>query len=279
MKKNTALQIVLYLVLIAFAILFTLPMIYLISTSLKPNGALYEYPPKFFPTIKSITLENYVYIINQGKFYMNFLNSVLISILTVSIAAIVASALGFCIGRFQFFGRNVLFSFIILTMIVPGMTLIVPQYELAVKLNVINKLLGLVPFYVAWVIPYSTFMIKGFVENIPREFDEAVHMDGGSILTVFFQIILPLAKPGIASISIFNFLTAWEEFPWANTVINDNIKRTLPIAISGFFGEHQFTQWGYVFALSALSLIPILIVFISFQKYFVTGITTGGVKG
>ncbi|MGN6715121.1 carbohydrate ABC transporter permease [Anaerocolumna jejuensis] len=279
MKKNTALQIVLYLVLIAFAILFTLPMIYLISTSLKPNGALYEYPPKFFPTLKSITLENYVYIINQGKFYMNFLNSVLISILTVSIAAIVASALGFCIGRFQFFGRNVLFSFIILTMIVPGMTLIVPQYELAVKLNVINKLLGLVPFYVAWVIPYSTFMIKGFVENIPREFDEAVHMDGGSILTVFFQIILPLAKPGIASISIFNFLTAWEEFPWANTVINDNIKRTLPIAISGFFGEHQFTQWGYVFALSALSLIPILIVFISFQKYFVTGITTGGVKG
>lgn len=279
MKKNTALQIVLYLVLIAFAILFTLPMIYLISTSLKPNGALYEYPPKFFPTIKSITLENYVYIINQGKFYMNFLNSVLISILTVSIAAIAASALGFCIGRFQFFGRNVLFSFVILTMIVPGMTLIVPQYELAVKLNVINKLLGLVPFYVAWVIPYSTFMIKGFVENIPREFDEAVHMDGGSILTVFFQIILPLAKPGIASISIFNFLTAWEEFPWANTVINDNIKRTLPIAISGFFGEHQFTQWGYVFALSALSLIPILIVFISFQKYFVTGITTGGVKG
>jgi multiple sugar transport system permease protein len=279
MKKNISIQIVLYIILIAFAVLFTMPMIYLISTSLKPNGALYEYPPKFFPTIKSITLENYVYIINQGKFYINFLNSVLVSTLTVAIAAVVASALGFCIGRFQFFGRNVLFAFIILTMIVPGMTLIVPQYQLAVKMNVINKLLGLVPFYVAWVIPYSTFMIKGFVENIPREFDEAVHMDGGSILTVFFQIILPLAKPGIASISIFNFLTAWEEFPWANTVINDNVKRTLPIAISGFFGQHQFTQWGYVFALSALSLIPILIVFISYQKYFVTGITTGGVKG
>ncbi|SHO49281.1 carbohydrate ABC transporter permease [Anaerocolumna xylanovorans] len=279
MKKNTAIQIVLYIILIVFAVLFTIPMIYLISTSLKPNGALYEYPPKFFPTLKSITLENYVYIINQGKFYVNFLNSVLVSTLTVAIAAIVSSALGFCIGRFRFFGRNILFSFIILTMIVPGMTLIVPQYELAVKLNVINKLPGLIPFYVAWVIPYSTFMIKGFVENIPREFDEAVHMDGGSILTVFIKIILPLAKPGIASISIFNFLTAWEEFPWANTVINDNMKRTLPIAISGFFGQHQFTQWGYVFALSSLSLIPILIVFISFQKYFVTGITTGGVKG
>ena len=279
MKKNNVIQIVLFLVLVALAILFTMPMIYLISTSLKPNGALYEYPPKFFPTLKSITLENYVYIINKGKFYINFLNSVVVSTLTVTVAALVASALGFCIGRFQFFGRNVVFAFIILTMIVPGMTLIVPQYELAVKLDVINKLLGLVPFYVAWVIPYSTFMIKGFVENIPKEFDEAVHMDGGSIFTVFIQIILPLAKPGIASISIFNFLTAWEEFPWANTVINDNLKRTLPIAISGFFGQHQFTQWGYVFALSVLSLIPILIVFISFQKYFVTGITSGGVKG
>ncbi len=279
MKKNTLIQIVIFVILIAFAALFTLPMIYMISTSLKPNGALYEFPPKFFPSLKSITLENYIYIIDKGKFYINFLNSVMVSTLTVTIAAMVASALGFCIGRYQFFGRNLLFSFIILTMIVPGMTLIVPQYELAVKLNVINKLLGLVPFYIAWVIPYSTFMIKGFVENIPRDFDEAVHMDGGSILTVFFQIILPLAKPGIASISIFNFLTAWEEFPWANTVINDNAKRTLPIAISGFFGQHQFTQWGYVFALSALSLIPILLIFILFQKYFVTGITAGGVKG
>jgi ABC-type glycerol-3-phosphate transport system permease component len=279
MKQKTIVQLLLYTILIMFAIIFIMPMVYLISTSLKPNGALYEFPPKFFPSLKTITIENYVYIINKGKFYINFLNSIMVSVLTVLIAAMVASALGFCIGRFKFFGRNVLFIFIMLTMIIPGMTLIVPQYELAVKLKVINKLLGLVPFYVAWVIPYSTFMLKGFVENIPKEFDEAVYMDGGSILTVFTRIILPLAKPGIASISIFNFLTAWEEFPWANTVINDNLKRTLPIAISGFFGEHQFTQWGYVFALSTLSLIPILIVFISFQKYFVSGITTGAIKG
>ena len=279
MKKKVIIQILIYAILIAFAILFTLPMIYLISTSLKSNGALYEFPPKFFPTLKSLTLENYTYIINQSKFYINFVNSAVVSILTVAIAAIVASTLGFCIGRFKFFGRNLLFSFIMLTMIIPGMTLIVPQYQLAVNMGVINKLLGLVPFYVAWVIPYSTFMLKGFVENIPKEFDEAIYMDGGSIFTVFTRIILPLAKPGIASISIFNFLTAWEEFPWANTVINDNVKRTLPIAISGFFGQLQFTQWGYVFALSSLSLIPILIVFIAFQKYFVTGLTTGGVKG
>jgi ABC-type glycerol-3-phosphate transport system permease component len=166
-----------------------------------------------------------------------------------------------------------------ITMIIPGTTLILPQYELAVKFNVINKLSGLIPFYVAWVIPYSTFMIKGFVDNLPHELDEAVYIDGGSIYTVFFKIVLPLVSPGIASVTIFNFLTAWEEYPWANTVINDNIKRTLPIAISGFFGQHQFTQWGYVFALSVLSLIPVIMVYIFFQKYFVTGLTTGSVKG
>lgn len=279
MKKKTFVQILLHIILITAAVIVVLPMIYMLSTSLKPNGALYEYPPKFFPKLEEITTENYVYILGQGKFYLNFLNSVIVSVSSVLLAAIIASALGYVIARFQFPGKKIMFAFIILTMIVPGMTLIIPQYELAVKLKTINSLAGLIPFYVAWTIPYSTFMIKGFVENIPRELDEATYLDGGSVFTVFSKIILPLAKPGIASVSIFNFLTAWEEYPWANTVINDNFKRTLPIAISGFFGQHQFTQWGYVFALSVFSLLPILIVFIFCQKFFVAGLTSGSVKG
>lgn len=278
-KKKRISHFFTYLILISAVSIVVMPMVYLISTSLKPNGALYEFPPRFFPELNQITFENFEYIIGEGKFHINFINSILVSTITVSIAALISTALGFCIARFRFFGRKFLFSFIILTMILPGTTLIVPQYELAVKLNIINNLKGLIPFYIAWVIPYSTFMIKGFVENIPKELDEAIYIDGGSILTVFFRIIFPLAKPGIASVSIFNFLTAWEEFPWANTIINDNLKRTLPIAISGFFGQHQFTQWGYVFALSVLSLIPILLVFIFCQKFFVTGLTSGGVKG
>lgn len=279
MKRKTWTQLILHMILIAALIVVVLPMVYMISTSLKPNGALYEYPPRFLPALDEITLENYKYILGQGKFYRNFLNSILVSVASVVIAALIASALGYVIARFEFPGKKFLFGFIVLTMIVPGLTLIVPQYELAVKLHVINSLAGLVPFYAAWTIPYSTFMIKGFVEGIPRELDEATYMDGGSVFTVFWKIIVPLAKPGIASVSIFNFLTAWEEFPWANTVLNDNLKRTMPIAISGFFGEHQFTQWGYVFALSVFSLLPIMIVFISCQKFFVAGLTSGSVKG
>jgi multiple sugar transport system permease protein len=278
-SKKILTQGLIYLLLTCGLLIVVMPMIYMISTSLKPNGALYEYPPKFFPALSEVTLENYSYVLHQSKFYRNFLNSLSVSMITVILAAGIAAALGFCIARFKFPGRNFLFLFIMLTMIIPGTTLIIPQYELAVKLKTINSLWGLIPFYVAWVIPYSTFMIKGFVENVPRELDEATYIDGGSVFTVFFRIILPLIKPGIASVSIFNFLTAWEEFPWANTVINDELKRTIPIAISGFFGQHQFTQWGYVFALSVVSLIPILIVFVSCQKFFVAGLTTGSVKG
>lgn len=268
-----------YLALAAGTIICTLPMIYMISTSLRPNGALYEYPPRFFPKWEALTIENYQYILSQSKFYLNFLNSVFVSLSSVALAAVVSSAMAFVMGKFHFRGKKLLFGFIILTMIIPGTTMIVPQFELATHLGFVNKLWGLIPFYVAWVIPFSTFMIKGFMEGIPEEITEATYIDGASVLTVYTRIALPLAAPAIASVSIFNFLTAWEEYPWANTVINDNELRTLPIAIAGFFGQHQFTQWGYVFAMSVLTLIPVVIVFITCQRFFVQGLTSGSVKG
>lgn len=268
-----------YLALATGTIICTLPMIYMISTSLRPNGALYEYPPRFFPKWEALTIENYQYILSQSKFYLNFLNSVFVSLSSVALAAVVSSAMAFVMGKFHFKGKKLLFGFIILTMIIPGTTMIVPQFELATHLGFVNKLWGLIPFYVAWVIPFSTFMIKGFMEGIPEEITEATYIDGASVLTVYTRIALPLAAPAIASVSIFNFLTAWEEYPWANTVINDNELRTLPIAIAGFFGQHQFTQWGYVFAMSVLTLIPVVIVFITCQRFFVQGLTSGSVKG
>lgn len=283
MKSKSAAKIksaaVRYVLLAIGTVIFTLPMIYMISTSLRPNGALYEYPPRFFPRWEALTLENYDYILHQSKFYLNFFNSVIVSVSTIVLAAAVGSAMAFVLGKFKSKPTKILFGFIIITMIIPGTTMIVPQFELATKLGMVNQLGGLIPFYVAWVIPFSTFMIKGFMENIPSEIMEASWIDGADVWTVYARIALPLASPAIASVSIFNFLTAWEEYPWANTVINDNSKRTLPIAIAGFFGQHQFTQWGYVFAMSVLTLIPVVLIFIVCQKFFVQGLTAGSVKG
>lgn len=283
MKSKSAAKIksaaVRYVLLAIGTVIFTLPMIYMISTSLRPNGALYEYPPRFFPRWEALTLENYDYILHQSKFYLNFFNSVIVSVSTIVLAAAVGSAMAFVLGKFKSKATKILFGFIIITMIIPGTTMIVPQFELATKLGMVNQLGGLIPFYVAWVIPFSTFMIKGFMENIPSEIMEASWIDGADVWTVYARIALPLASPAIASVSIFNFLTAWEEYPWANTIINDNSKRTLPIAIAGFFGQHQFTQWGYVFAMSVLTLIPVVLIFIVCQKFFVQGLTAGSVKG
>lgn len=283
MKSKSAAKIksavVRYVILAIGTVIFTLPMIYMISTSLRPNGALYEYPPRFFPRWEALTLENYDYILHQSKFYLNFFNSVIVSVSTIVLAAAVGSAMAFVLGKFKSKPTKILFGFIIITMIIPGTTMIVPQFELATKLGMVNQLWSLIPFYVAWVIPFSTFMIKGFMENIPSEIMEASWIDGADVWTVYARIALPLASPAIASVSIFNFLTAWEEYPWANTIINDNSKRTLPIAIAGFFGQHQFTQWGYVFAMSVLTLIPVVLIFIVCQKFFVQGLTAGSVKG
>ncbi len=283
MKSRNAAKIrsavIRYMLLAAGTVIFTLPMIYMISTSLRPNGALYEYPPRFFPKWEALTLENYDYILHQSKFYLNFLNSAMVSVSTIVLAAAAGSAMAFILGKFKSRLTRILFGFIVLTMIIPGTTMIVPQFELATKLGLVNQLLALIPFYTAWVIPFSTFMIKGFMENIPNEIMEASWIDGADVWTVYFRIALPLASPAIASVSIFNFLTAWEEYPWANTVINDNSRRTLPIAIAGFFGQHQFTQWGYVFAMSVLTLIPVVLIFILCQKFFVQGLTAGSVKG
>ena len=283
MKSKSAAKIksavVRYMLLAIGTVIFTLPMIYMISTSLRPNGALYEYPPRFFPRWEALSLENYDYILHQSKFYLNFFNSVIVSVSTIVLAAAVGSAMAFVLGKFKSKPTKILFGFIIITMIIPGTTMIVPQFELATKLGMVNQLWGLIPFYVAWVIPFSTFMIKGFMENIPSEIMEASWIDGADVWTVYARIALPLASPAIASVSIFNFLTAWEEYPWANTIINDNSKRTLPIAIAGFFGQHQFTQWGYVFAMSVLTLIPVVLIFIVCQKFFVQGLTAGSVKG
>lgn len=279
MTKKRARLLFIYVLLVGGAILCVMPMVYMLGISLKPSGALYEFPPHLFPGPEQLTLVNFEEILAQSKFFYNFCNSVIVACLTVVLSAFISSAFAFCLERFRFRGRKLLMVLVIGTMIIPGTTMIITQFQLANFLHLTNSDLGLVPFYVAWVMPFSTFMIMNYISSIPRDYDEAVYVEGGDVFTVFFRVIVPLSKPAIASVSIFNFLTSWDEFQWALTVIDEDAKRTMPIAIAGFFGEHQFTEWGSVFALSMISLIPVFVIFITMQKYFVSGLQAGGLKG
>lgn len=279
MTKKRARLLFIYVLLAGGAILCVMPMVYMLGISLKPSGALYEFPPHLFPGPEQLTLVNFEEILAQSKFFYNFCNSVIVACLTVVLSAFISSAFAFCLERFRFRGRKLLMVLVIGTMIIPGTTMIITQFQLANFLHLTNSDLGLVPFYVAWVMPFSTFMIMNYISSIPRDYDEAVYVEGGDIFTVFFRVIVPLSKPAIASVSIFNFLTSWDEFQWALTVIDEDTKRTMPIAIAGFFGEHQFTEWGSVFALSMISLVPVFVIFVTMQKYFVSGLQAGGLKG
>lgn len=279
MTKKRARLLFIYVLLAGGAILCVMPMVYMLGISLKPSGALYEFPPHLFPGPEQLTLVNFEEILAQSKFFYNFCNSVIVACLTVVLSAFISSAFAFCLERFRFRGRKLLMVLVIGTMIIPGTTMIITQFQLANFLHLTNSDLGLVPFYVAWVMPFSTFMIMNYISSIPRDYDEAVYVEGGDVFTVFFRVIVPLSKPAIASVSIFNFLTSWDEFQWALTVIDEDTKRTMPIAIAGFFGEHQFTEWGSVFALSMISLVPVFVIFVTMQKYFVSGLQAGGLKG
>jgi multiple sugar transport system permease protein len=157
------------------------------------------------------------------------------------------------------------------------MMLIIPQFLLARDLHLLNSLPGLVPFYVGTAVAFNTFLLSGFFESLPAELDEAMIIDGAGAWRRFWNLALPLSKPALATCAIFAFLGSWDEFVWALTVINDPDQRTLPIAIALFQGQHS-TSWGLVFAASIIAIVPVLAIYVAFQRYFVAGITSGALK-
>jgi len=268
-----------YLLLLLGLTVMVTPMIYMITSSFRPNSLTFTYPPKIIPDISEMTVENYRYILFKQNFFKYMLNTLYVAGATTILAAIISSMLAYCISRFRFPGRNVLYGTIITVMLIPGLAMLVPQFELAVTFKLIDNLWGVILFYTAWVTPFSTFLIKGFIDNIPRELDEAIYMDGGTVFTIYWKVIIPLASPAIAAVSIFNSLFAFEELGWAQTILRTDQIRTISVAITQFFQAHNRTDWGYVFAMTNLSMIPVIILYLLLQRYFISGLSSGAIKG
>jgi len=269
-------QTLLVLVLCVGAVFVLLPFIYMISTSLKGQVYVFEFPPRFIPS--QPTLNNFVSAWRSNNFGRYFLNSLLVALITTVLQIFLSSTVAYAFARFEFPGKNVLYYTLLATLMVPGMMLIIPQFMLASRLKLLDSLAGLILVYTAGGISFNTFLLRGFFEQLPRELEEAALIDGGTHLTIFFRILLPLSTPALATVGIFTFLGAWDEYVWALTTINDPLKRTLPIAIANFHGTHA-SDWGLVFAGSLIAVIPVLAVFVLLQKYFIKGLTAGAVKG
>lgn len=265
-----------YGLLIAGSAVMIVPFLYLFATSFKPHLYLFELPPQFFP--KHATLNNYTQAWTSNNFGHYFANSVFVSVVATTLSAFLSSMMAYAFARFNFKGQNFMFWILLLGLMVPGMMLLIPQYLLANQLHLLDSLLGLIVFYVAGGLAFNTFLLRGFFEEIPWALEEAMIMDGAGPFRRYWRLILPLSRPALATVAIFTFLACWDEYVWALITINDPNKRTLPIAISLFQGQH-LTDWGLVFAASTITIVPVILVFAIFQRQFIRGLSGEALKG
>ena len=269
-------NILLYVCLSAGAVVMMVPLVYMVATALKGQVYVFEIPPRFIP--EHPTLDNFIQAWKSNNFSLYFRNSFVVAIATTLASTLLSAMLAYAFARFDFPGKTFTFYLLLFTLMIPSLMLIIPQFLLAKTLGLRNSLWGLVFVYVAMTIPLNTFLLRGFFEQLPRDLEEAVLIDGGGYGTIFFRIVLPLSQPALATVSLFTFLFGWDEFTWALTAIDVEAKRTLPIAIAAFHGAH-LTQWGLVFAASLIAMMPTIILYIALQRHFVRGLTAGAIKG
>jgi ABC-type glycerol-3-phosphate transport system permease component len=269
-------QILIYGLLVIGLVIVAVPFLLMISTSFKPQQYTFEYPPRLIP--REVTLRNYAQALSKDMFFRYFLNSLVVAVATTVSTVLISSLLAYAFGRMEFPGKEPLFYILLVGMMIPPVTVIIPQFLVAKALKLLDSLAGLVIVYVTMNVSMQTFLLRGFFESIPSELEDAVRIDGGGSWTIFWHIVLPLSRPGLATVAIFTFLYSWDEFPWAHVAIKETTRRTLPIAIALFQNQH-LTQWGQVFAASIMALIPVVIVFALFQRHFIRGIARSGLKG
>lgn len=275
-KRKWIKNIILYTLAIFGAVMMIFPFLWMVSNAFKADVFVIEYPPKLIPEDPS--LKNFIEAWTSNYFQLYFRNSAFVAILSTIGTVLFSAMTAYAFARFEFKGKEVMFTVMMLVLMVPDIISIIPRFYVAKTLGLRNSLWGLIVFYIAGSVPLNTFMLRGFFESQPRELEDAMTIDGAGPFGIFFRLAMPLAAPALATVTIFSFLGNWDEYVWALTAIDDPLKRTLPVAIYSFQGQHG-TEWGLVFAAMIIALIPVVTVFLLMQKHFTGGLTTGAFKG
>ncbi|MDX8143706.1 carbohydrate ABC transporter permease [Lentzea sp. BCCO 10_0061] len=264
--------------LIIASLVAVFPVFWVLVTSFKPDARAVETTPQLF---NESSLDNYTRILagEKGAFLTWFGNSVLIALLTTIIAVFLSATTGYAASRFRFPGkRSLMMSFLVVQMF-PFAVLIVPLYNILIALGLQGSSIGLVLVYCTTAVPFCTYMLKGYFDTIPTDIDEAGRVDGLSPFGVFWRLIMPLAKPGLAVTSFYAFLTAWGEVAFASAFLSAaDESKTLAVGLQVFVQQNR-TEWGHLAAASILVAIPAVIVFYLVQRFLVTGLSSGAVKG
>ncbi len=266
-------QVLLYLLLTSGSVIMLFPFVWMILSSFKASGEIIAYPPVWIP--KQPSFEKYVYVFKEAKFGLFFMNSIFISTTATSIQLLTSSMIGYVLSKYHFRGRNVLFLAILSIMMIPGAVFLLPNYQVVSGLGIIDT-------YWALIIPvlfnpFGIFLMRQFSETIPNELLDAARIDGCTEIGIFFRIAIPLCKSALAALGIFIFIWQWNDLLWPLVVLNSEKFYTLPLGLARFTSQHV-TDYGMILTGGTVAVIPVLIVFLIFQRRFIEGISLTGLK-
>ena len=280
-KNSTAFKLFLVVSTLVILIWTLFPVIWMISTSFKTATAVFDKPPELVP--RNPTVSSYKKMatgtVGATPISRFFGNSVITSLSTVAVATVFAILASFALSRLRFRLRKPIMLGILVTQMFPLVVLLTPLYILYMKLRLLNTYLGLVIAFTSFTLPFSIWMLKGFVDTIPKELDEAATIDGCGSFGVLVRVIIPVITPGIMATGVFAFLVAWNNLLFPLTLVTDVSMKTLPPGMVLAFGGEFKHDWSGMMATSALVALPVIVVFVLLQRYLVEGLTAGSVKG
>lgn len=272
---NKRKDIITKILLWALTIIFLIPLYWLVVSSLKTDAEITRFPPTFWPHV--INLKNFPYVWKYLHFGRTTLNSLLVSITTTILIVINSTMAGYAFAKKKFLGRKFMMVVLIGTMTIPATVLLLPLFFIISKLGMYDKLIGLIfPFGVT---VFGIFFMKQYIEDIPDSLIEAARIDGCGEFAIFFKVILPLLKPGITSLAIIEFVNNWNSFTMPLVLLKDPEKFTLPLRLGMLSKETVAVPWSQIMAANVLVVLPVVVIFLLLQKYFVKGIMSGSVKG
>lgn len=265
-----------HLILIAFTLFAVVPVVWVVLTSFKTESEVFSTTLQILP--QDPTLDNYRELLSRGDFLTWARNSIFVAVITTVVGVFLASTCAYALSRFRFRGRSASLYIFLVAQMFPGVILLVGLYQIFNNLGLLDTPWALVLSYSTIAIPFCILMLKGFFDTIPYELEEAARVDGVGVFGSFWRIVVPLSIPGIAVTAFYSFITAWNEFLFARTFLTSREQLTLPVGTATFVDS--FNQpWALLSAASVLISIPVVIFFYLAQRYLISGLTTGGVKG
>jgi len=274
-KKKWYIKLLIIIALCLGAIYAAFPILWMLLSSFKPNAEIFAWPPTWIS--ENFSLKAYTAIFKNPEQVRFFINSYCIAVIVVVLTLVIGILASYSFSRFNFPGKSFINTLIVSVQAVPPITLLIPYLSLIVTLKLYNTYWALILTYLLFTLPYAILMTTGYFNTLPKDLDEAVMIDGGSRWRALWRVLVPTATPGLVSVGMYTFMQAWNEYLFALALTKTNDMRTVPVGINLLMGQHAY-EWNQMMAMSVLGSLPVLILFLFFQRYFIAGMTAGAVK-